>query len=369
MAYSRRKMIGLLGGGAVAAAAAGAGGFAATRRPEAALAPWQAAGSYSDPRMAALSWAVLAPNPHNRQPWLAELLEDGGLRIWRDGSLNLPETDPYDRQLTIGMGCFLEVFRQAAVEQGLRAETALFPDGEGGPVAGILLAPGGEPDPLFRHVAARHTNRRAYEDRLPPEPALAALAHEATAVITDPGTVAGLRALTWAAMRTEMETPRTHMESVRLMRFGKREIEAAPDGIYLGGPVLEALMAAGMLTREGQADPASREFGQAQDMLQAAMTATPAYAAVITADNSRASQIEAGRRWVRLHLTATGQGLSMQPVSQALQEYPEQAGHYARVHGLLAKPGETVQMLGRLGYGPAAGPSPRWPVESRLVDA
>jgi hypothetical protein len=69
---------------------------------------------------------------------------------------------------------------------------------------------------------------------------------------------------------------------------------------------------------------------------------------------------------MRLQLAATGLGLSMQPVSQALQEYPEMAAHYQRVHKMLARPGETLQMLGRLGYGPAIDPSPRWPLETRI---
>jgi hypothetical protein len=45
------------------------------------------------------------------------------------------------------------------------------------------------------------------------------------------------------------------------------------------------------------------------------------------------------------------------------------AAHYARAHELFAAPGETVQMLGRVGYGPTIGPSPRWPLETRLANA
>ena len=54
---------------------------------------------------------------------------------------------------------------------------------------------------------------------------------------------------------------------------------------------------------------------------------------------------------------------------QSLQEYPEMAKLRERAHGLLGKPGETVQMLGRLGYGPDVPPAPRWPLEAKLVNA
>lgn len=369
MTLSRRKIITLVGGGFIAAAAVSAGGFAATRRPHSALAPWESAGGYGDPRMAALSWAILAPNPHNRQPWQAELIGTDRVLIWREGDRNLPETDPFDRQLTIGMGCFLELFRQAAAEHGFVAETVLFPEGEDGPVANIALVGGGEPDPLFRHVLSRHTNRLAYEDRLPSNQAIAAMALESSEIVTDPRRVDALRDLTWEATYTEMNTHRTHMESIELTRFGKREINANPDGISLRGAMLEALMLAGMATREGQADPDSAEFSRTLSFLRSAQDATLAYVTVKTTGNSRRDQIEAGRRWVRLHLAATSQGVAMQPLSQALQEYAEQSELRSRLHGVLAEPGETVQMLGRIGYAAPVSPSPRWPLESRIISS
>ena len=84
MSISRRGVLGLIGGGPIIAAGAGAGGFALTRTPEKALAPWSAAGGYSDPRKRALSYAILAPNPHNRQPWLVDLSEKDTVVLYRD---------------------------------------------------------------------------------------------------------------------------------------------------------------------------------------------------------------------------------------------------------------------------------------------
>ncbi|MEM7488111.1 MAG: twin-arginine translocation pathway signal protein, partial [Pseudomonadota bacterium] len=127
---SRRKTLALIGGGTILAATASAGTFLTTRTPRAALAPWDAAGGYADPRMSALSYALLAPNPHNRQPWEAELTGADGITLWRDPARNLPVTDPFDRQLTIGMGCFLELCRMAAAARGFATETVLFPEGE-----------------------------------------------------------------------------------------------------------------------------------------------------------------------------------------------------------------------------------------------
>ncbi|MEM6324789.1 MAG: twin-arginine translocation pathway signal protein, partial [Pseudomonadota bacterium] len=111
----RRMMLKLLGGGIVTAAA-GATAFATTRTPHAALAPWADAGAarYADPRMRALSYAILAPNPHNRQPWMVALDGTDSLTLFFDTDRQLPATDPFDRQLTIGLGCFLELLEMAA---------------------------------------------------------------------------------------------------------------------------------------------------------------------------------------------------------------------------------------------------------------
>jgi hypothetical protein len=147
-------------------------------------------------------------------------------------------------------------------------------------------------------------------------------------------------------MEIEMTTHHVWMESVDLTRFGKAEIEANPDGISLRGPFFESLMLVGMLTREGQADSSSAEFKQGLDTIRSSMLATNAYCVITTNGNTRIDQINAWRDWLRLHLVATERGLSTQPLSQALQEYPEMAALYAQVHEILAAPGETVQMLG-----------------------
>ncbi len=109
----RRKFLTSLGG-SVVLAIAGAGAFISARTPTRALSPWSAAGGYDDPGMQALSYATLAPNPHNRQLRGVDLSKPDEVTILRDKTRNLPETDPCDRQWTIGMGCFLEQLAIAA---------------------------------------------------------------------------------------------------------------------------------------------------------------------------------------------------------------------------------------------------------------
>lgn len=367
MTSSRRKFLKIIGGGTIVAAA-GAGTFLATRTPHKALAPWDKAGAYNDPRMNALSYALLAPNPHNRQPWEVDLSTPDMAVIYRDKARNLPETDPFDRQLTIGMGCFLELLKIAASHDGYVTEADLFPKGEDGPIAIVRFAKGAQADPLFEHVMERRSCKEPFEARPVPEDLAARLANLAN-IFSDEANVSQIRDLTWQAMKTELYLERTMRESVELFRIGKSEINANPDGIDLGGPFFESLSVLGFLTREAQMDTNSTAFKQGVAIYQEMLMATPAYAVITTTGNSRLDQIAAGARWLRLNLTTTGLGLSLHPVSQALQEFPEMAEHYRKAHELLAKPGETVQMLGRVGYGPKTGRTPRWPLETRLINA
>ena len=361
---SRRKFLTILGGGVVLAAA-GAGAFVSTRTPAKALAPWSAAGGYDDRHMQALSYAILAPNPHNRQPWVVDLSKPNEVTILRDKARNLPETDPFDRQLTIGMGCFLEQLAIAASTTGHAVSYDLFPEGEDGPVAIARFRQGASPDPLFGHIMNRRSCKEPFQDRpVTTTPDLEALAD----IHTDPAETAALRELTKVAFDVEAFTPRTLEESIDLMRIGKAEINANPDGIDLGGAFFESLHIAGMMSKDALMDTDNAGFQQHHAGYLAMLDTTPAFAVIRTQGNTREDQIAAGRRWLRLNLTTTSLGMALHPVSQCLQEYPEMAEHYAAAHDMLAKPGETVQMLGRLGYGPDTPFTPRWPLETRLLN-
>jgi hypothetical protein len=151
------------------------------------------------------------------------------------------------------------------------------------------------------------------------------------------------------------------------MRIGAREVDASPDGISLRGPMMETLLLAGQISRPAVADLTTSAHKAGVDKYRAIMATSMAFAWITTSTTGRASELAAGRAHMRLHLTATSLGLSLQPVSQALQEFPEMAAQYRRVHDACgAGAGERVQMLLRLGYGPAVNASPRWPMETRV---
>ena len=100
MILSRRKAIALFGGGTNLAASSSIETFLATRTPHA---PWSMAGGYDEPPCTP---SRLAPCPHTLQPLSIELEGVDAFILRDDTTRRLPHTDPRDRQITIGLGCF-----------------------------------------------------------------------------------------------------------------------------------------------------------------------------------------------------------------------------------------------------------------------
>ena len=380
----RRNLLISAGGGTLALLGAGTV-FAGTRTPHRALAPWSAPATPSgDLRLDVFRHAILAPNPHNRQPWLITLIGKNEALIHCDLDRRLPVTDPFDRQITIGFGCFLELARIAAAEKGVGLAVSEFPEGmpdasarlDGRPIAHLKFAGDARPDPLFGVISIRRSTKAPFDTERPvSQAAIALLAAEGSARARVGETnelplVKDLRTLTWTAWMVETNTHAAFKESVDLMRIGKAEIEANPDGIALGGTMLEAMALAGLLSREQMLNTTSTAFRAGIDKYRPIVNTAMGYSWIVTPGNTRSDQLEAGRVYVRTNLQAARAGLSMHPVSQALQEFPEMAKARDDVRGRLSvAAGDTLQMLARLGYAAPAMPSARWPVESRIRTA
>ena len=345
----RRSFVRLVGGGVVMAAAAPLAACSSAL-PDEAIAAWKGPGSEPDVRRWILAHAILAPHSHNLQSWLVDLRVAGEILLRCDPTRLLPQTDPFSRQIMMSHGTFLELLDIAVRERGLRAETTLFPEGAYGPdridarpVARVRLLPDAAlaKDPLFGQILLRHTNRNAYELARP----VPAAAWQAMAAAVQPhdlrfgfvGTdqAAALqrhRDIARAAWKVELTTPRAMLESFKVMRVGAREIAQHRDGLSMTDPMVVALTRLGLFDRSQAPAPDSFATTSQIKDFDRKIDSTPAFLWLVSQGNERATQVNAGRAYARVQLAATAHGLAMQPLQQALQEYPEQASLHADIH-------------------------------------
>lgn len=376
----RRRFIRTTTGGMIAAALPLAGCDLTGSVPATATAAWTNAGQGTGPREQALSYAILAPNPHNRQPWLVDLSEPNTIRLYIDHTRLLPETDPLGRQILIGTGAMIGLLEIASAALGYQASTELTDSTSfdhkkpGQALATIRLARGNGPQgklqqQLFEQVLQRRTDRRAYDPNRPADTQLLTRLAPLVATTQRTGISAyntddgqALAQLARDAWKIELETPHTMMESIELLRVGGSEIAEHRDGISISDPMLILLDKVGLFDRSAPPAPGSSVLNQQISDFNEKIASTPGFFWLTSSQNQTADQVEAGRTYVQTQLLATKLGMVMQPVSQALQEYREMKPAYDAIHRLLAREGETIQMLCRIGFLPAdVKPAPAAP--------
>ena len=391
----RRHFIRVIGAGSIlAATVASQSGCAALSSsfPPGAVEAWQGPSALEvDPRRRALAYAITAPNPHNLQPWLVDLREPNAITVFTDRERVLPETDPFGRQILIGHGAFIELLVIALASQGLAAQVVLWPQGDmpatlkdwdSRPIARMTLTPttpARANDVLFKQILNRRTVKTDFDTTRAVTPAVlqtvlgsVSNAGIGAAGTTDEARLPALRELCWQSAKVELLTPRTMMESMKLIRVGPDEILQHRDGISINSLFVRAVTAVGMFDRSAPPAEGTAGYKNAMARFEGHSRTAMGFVWLSTPGNSRSQQIEAGRAYVRLQLKTTEIGLGMHPMSQALQEFAEMKPFYDKAHQLmLAKAApkapldETLQMFCRLGYAAGAEPaSPRRPLQA-----
>ena len=373
----RRDFIQCVGGGIIFAASPNAA-WSGVTGDEVWVAPGQ---TEQDLRRKALSYAILAPNPHNMQPWRVDLSSPDEVVLRIDPTRLLPVTDPLDRQITIGCGAFIEFLCLAAGQFGRHVEVVPFPEGEPEgrldhrPIARMRLSEGTTPSPLFSAITQRRTNRNVHRNA----PVSQAHIAELVGAASRDGVLAGgvaqgelrdkLRDLTLKAMLIEQSDRAANNESADRTFLGARDVAAHPWGIPIRGGNIEWLIGLGVVSREGLKTPGSLAFRGQTDMMRQTAKSTQAYGWIVSQGNRRVHQIAAGRAYARFALKAEALGLAIQPNSQALQEYAAMAGCFRDLHALLAPKGRRIQMLARIGYADQVPHAPRRGLDPLLRSA
>jgi nitroreductase len=309
-------------------------------------------GSRWDQLRFVLRYAILAPSNRNTQPWFFTLGRDQ-ISIHAELSRWQPVSDPQQRELRISIGCALENLLIALQHFGFGHHVTLCP---GARDASILVQVAVldnveslpvRPPGLFGAIVRRRTHHGRYRAR-----AIGASA---------------LRRLQQCNIDTDLRLLLTQSVSIKraaheLMLTGealgladakyREELAECIGAGNFGAPWLLAVAQQFAVAHLGArlADPRG-----ARRSLQR----SPVFGLISGSTGTGDAQIRAGQLLERLYLTATLQGLSLQPVSQLLEFDRVKAG-FSR---LFRAGGEPIVPF-RLGYADASGHlTPRLPLE------
>jgi len=336
--------------------------------------PWSKdyAATYSDPRVRLASSGLLAASNHNMQPWKIKLDKSDSMTfyLYADSSRMTKEVDPYARQMMISQGTFLEYVAVAGEKEGWHTEISLFPNGtydeshlaesmDTKPVAKITIAKT-QPQSslLYNATFLPDTNREAYKaDKLSSAQAttLESLSNESGASIKlfqDEENMNKISEYSLKSATIEAGVTRVMDESNVIFRANEYQKNKYRYGYSVEGQgtsgfiknILQGIVTLFPSMNTGKA--ASQNF---INYTRTSVNNTPAYAMIVSTDNSRAEQVKSGMLYSKLVLTGHTLGLVMQPLSQILEEYPEMQVPYTEFKQAYAPNGGTVQMLFRVG--------------------
>ena len=303
-----------------------------------------------------LRYAILAPSNRNTQPWNFTVGRDQ-ISLHSDRSRWQRVSDPHARELHVSLGCALENLLLALEHFGFGHYLTLAPDAFDSSIAAqiaILDRPSASPSRparLFEAIVRRRTYHGRHRNR-PLSPAALRRLRECNAdrdltlLLTDN-----------AAIKRAAQGLMLRGEALGLSNPKYREELAASIGSGdFGGPWLLSVAQQFAIAQLGM------KAGDARGDDKALAT-SPVFGLISGANGGEAEQIKAGQLLERLYLTATCEGLSLQPISQLLE-----ADQVRRRFAKLFRAGGVPVMAFRLGYAdPPAKPTPRRPVEEVLL--
>ncbi|MBO1334411.1 nitroreductase [Streptomyces sp. VRA16 Mangrove soil] len=319
--------------------------------------------------------AITAPSLHNSQPWAFRYVRDiGTLELRADPDRGHPVVDPAGRALHLGCGACLFALDIAALHRNLDPDVTLLPDLEQPELvasARFLRPPTAERmrlaalQPMLRQ---RHSSRFPYADA-PVDPRICALLSEAAAregaTLDFPGpqatdTLLDLTEEAW--WRDALDTERA-VELRRWTRIGPRASDTATDGVpdFAFGP----------RRRFGRAPV--RDFAAGRRLpgrATADFESAPLLAVLLTAHDTRADWLRAGRALHRVLLVATLWDLVASLGTEVLEQ-PDLRHELLKSIAGPGRPGPArtmwPQAVVRLGHGPRGPDSPRRPVQDVLT--
>lgn len=302
-----------------------------------------------------LNYAILAPSSHNSQPWKFNVSE-GEIQVFADKFRWLKVADADRREQYISLGCALENLILAAEHFGYNCSVSYLPGPED--LVAVVSLQSGSPPPsdsrLFYAITSRQTNRNPYEPRAISDADLETI----YSLCSDPDTS--------IFITSDSATKKRFLDLVvQANGFQYSDVNYKSElGRWLGQGVMGPT---GINAKMAQMAVVFLDVGPEQTRKDAELiNSTPYICFISTANNDTISSLKAGRTLERFWLSATSLGISLHPMSQALEVQETKTN----LTGLLPAGSEMaqVQQTFRLGYAePAKEHSTRRPLEDVLL--
>ncbi len=338
------------------------------------LEPWEKSYSekFDDPRMRLAAHGLLAASGHNMQPWKIEL--DGSdpqvFYLYADSSRTSPQVDPLSRQFMVSQGTFLENVSVAGQALGYDVALDFFPNGtydeqnlsqsmDTVPVAKIALqAADPQATSLYDALFLPDTNRGDYlpdklsQDQIEELEAISKYSGITLRVFQDDENLKKLGDDAVRAGIIEAGNEAVMQETEDIFRSNESRKNQYRYGFSVEGQGTAGVMKhilQGLVTLFPSMNSGKAAVDRFVSSIRSQVDSTPAYVLITTEDNGRESQVKSGLVYSRLILEAHRMGLALQPLSQALEEYPQMEDVYRAIHKAYAPEGGTIQMLVRIG--------------------
>lgn len=307
--------------------------------------------------------AILAPSPHNTQPWRFTTGPDW-LQVYADDGRVMPTVDPYRRERTIALGAAIENALVAAPAKGLTPAVTLLPEGaDSDLMARIEVRPGHvELTPLAEAIPNRRTNRGPYRaDAVDAEllAELSALGGDGARLgwIVEAGPRQALGNLLVEAARAVADDDGMSRDGYTWFRPTEASIEAHRDGLTVDGQGLAAPVRAAAKLLPSLASRSMADATWVKQTKNVHTRTAAAYGLVLVDDpTARADQLAGGRLAQRVHLAATTKDLGLQHMNQITERIDRDraggrpADTAARLAQVLGDDAAQVLCLFRVGW-------------------
>lgn len=322
-------------------------------------------------RLALVGEANRAPSVHNIQPARFRF-EDRAVVLMEDTRRRLFIGDAEGRDNQKSLGAAAEGLALALSERGFGAEIgSARGEGEVRDVARIAYGSGGAPDALASYAEARASYRGMFA---PPgmadDDALKRLAETCPdlSIVTDRDAIAALASRFDGVSMEVLRAPAYRAELLSWMRLSARDPNYYRDGLNAAHMALSPVEAFGAgVVLGARTFPVLDAMGLARPLIAESAKVRAAAGVALFHRPADEPEFETGRRFYRVWLEITREGLALCPMS-VLADAPRAAAIELREAGVAA--GRKLVTVLRIGRRPANKPAPprvRLPADELIV--